>query len=59
MWNVIIAVIDNILADWTTIFEEGITLNTYYRDLYGILRGTYDFVGTARATPRPAQGAPP
>lgn len=51
MWNVTIAVIDDILANWTTIFEEGITLNTYYGDLFGTLGGTCDFGGTAGAAP--------
>jgi purine nucleoside permease len=56
-WKTIVAVVDDVLGNWETIFEAGIKPNTYMGDLKGSLGGTSDFGTTASAAPGSVQGA--
>jgi purine nucleoside permease len=56
-WKTIVAVVDDVLSNWETIFEAGIQPNTYMGDLKGSLGGTSDFGTTASAAPGSVQGA--
>lgn len=56
-WKTIVAVVNDVLENWGTIFEAGIKPNTYMGDLKGRLGGTSDFGTTAGAAPGSIQGA--
>jgi purine nucleoside permease len=58
-WATIEAVVDDVLTNWDTIFDQGIKPNTYMGDLKESLGGTSDFGTTAGAAPGSVQGAPP
>ncbi|KAJ6087801.1 hypothetical protein N7467_006715 [Penicillium canescens] len=56
-WKTIVAVVDDVLDNWETIFEAGIKPNTYMGDLRERLGGTSDFGTTASAAGGSVQGA--
>jgi len=56
-WKSIIAVVDDVFANWDTIFEAGIKPNRYVGDLKERLGGTSDFGTTAGAAPGSVQGS--
>lgn len=56
-WKTIVAVVNDVLENWETIFEAGIKPNTYMGDLKERLGGSSDFGTTAGAAPGSVQGA--
>ena len=55
-WKTIVAVINDVVGNWTTIFEQGIKPSTYYGDLKSSLGGKCDFNGTAGVVQGVVQG---
>lgn len=56
-WKTTNAVIDDVMTNWDTVFEQGIVPNTYYGDLKQSLGGISDSGTTAGASPGSVQGA--
>jgi purine nucleoside permease len=56
-WKTVMAVADDVLKHWESIYEAGIRPKSYMGDLYGTLGGTCDFSLPTSAAPGSVQGS--